>query len=497
MQINLNFRSICLILSCVFIISCGGGGGGSNSATPDTEAPSVPAGLTLTVVSDIQIDLSWIASTDNAGVSGYRIYRDNTEVSTTSSTAYSNTALIASTTYCYDLSAYDAAGNESARSSQSCTTTDSSPSSWSAFTLDNSGDVGLSTSISTGSVHISYYDSTNNQLKYTKYSSGAWSTPISLISVGSISLATTFSALALDSNSNIFVTYYDATAVLDGDLKIITCPVPNDCSNNANWSNVTIDSTGDVGSDTSMFIDLFDNIHISYYDSDNGYLKYAYCQAGSDCSQNSSWSASIIDNSGDVGQYSSITSDSSNNIHISYYDSTGLFIGNLKYAFCSFLNDCTTPTNWNTVVIDNSGDVGQYSSITSDSSNNIHISYYDFDNGNLKYAICLSSSDCTQTSSWNTVTIDSAVDVGDYSSITADSQDNLHISYHDFNNDYMKYAACTSITDCTLISNWEIIIVDNTARVGEFSSITTDENNNVHISYYDSDNGDLKYAVKQ
>ena len=372
-----------------------------------------------------------------------------------------------------------------------------SPSSWTVFTLDSTGDVGLSTSISTGSIHISYYDSTNDQLKYIKYSSGSWSTPISVISVGSISLATTYSALVLDSHSNIFLTYYDATAVLNGDLRLITCPVPNDCSDSANWNNVLIDSTGDVGSDTAIHIDLLDNIHISYYDSDNGYLKYAYCQAGSNCNLNSNWSSSIIDNSGDVGQYSSIASDSSNNIHISYYDSAGLFTGNLKYASCMSTNDCTDPSNWNTVPIDSTEDAGQYSSITCDSGDNIHISYYDVDNGNLKYAFCLSSSDCTQTSNWNTVTIDSAVDVGDYSSIAADSQNDLHISYHDFNNDNLKYASCNSTADCTLSSSWEIIIVDATTGVGEFSSVAADENDNIHISYYDSYNEDLKYAVKQ
>ncbi len=318
-----------------------------------------------------------------------------------------------------------------------------------------------------------------------------------MINMGSVSLATTFTSLSTDSHGDIYISFYDATAITNGNLILMSCASSSDCTQNSNWSNITIDSTGDVGSDTSMNIDLLDNIHISYYDSDNGYLKYAYCQSGSNCNQNSNWSSSIIDNSGDVGQYSSIASDSSNNIHISYYDSADLFEGNLKYATCLSTSDCTNPSSWNIAMIDTTEDAGQYSSITCDFSNNIHISYYDVDNGNLKYAFCLSSADCTLTSSWNKVTIDSAVDVGDYSSIAADSQDNLHISYHDFNNDNLKYAACTATTDCTLSSNWEIIIVDDTASVGEFSSVATDENDNIHISYYDSDNKDLKYAVKQ
>jgi hypothetical protein len=397
----------------------------------------------LTVVNPSQIDLSWTASSDNMEVSEYLVYSDNTEISSTSSMVFSHSGLLPNTTYCYKVLACDTSGNESAHSTQSCATTDSLPLSWTVLTLDSQGDVGLSTSISTNALHISYYDSTNNQLKYANFSSGAWDTPISLINEGSISLETTFSALALDSQDNIFISYYDATTVLNGDLRLISCPAASDCSQSASWSNVLIDSTGDVGSDTSMNIDLLDNIHISYYDSDNGYLKYASCLSGSNCIQDSSWTKSIIDNSGDVGQYSSIASDSINNIHISYYDSAGLFVGNLKYAFCSVLNDCSSPSNWDTTAIDSSGDVGQYSSIAADSGNNIHIIYYDFENNRLKYATCSSTGDCTQSNSW------------------------------------------------------EISIVDDTASVGEFSSITTDENDNVQISYYDSDNKDLKYAVKR
>ena len=47
----------------------------------DTSAPSVPAGLTASAVSSIQINLSWTASMDDVGVAGYYIYRNGSLIS--------------------------------------------------------------------------------------------------------------------------------------------------------------------------------------------------------------------------------------------------------------------------------------------------------------------------------------------------------------------------------------------------------------------------------
>src|SRR5207249_1688855 len=80
---------------------------------PDTQAPTVPTGLTATAVSTSQINLSWTASTDNVGVTGYKIFRNSVQVGTATTTSYSDTGLSASTTYTYTASAYDLAGNNS------------------------------------------------------------------------------------------------------------------------------------------------------------------------------------------------------------------------------------------------------------------------------------------------------------------------------------------------------------------------------------------------
>ncbi len=91
--------------------------------SPDTTAPSIPAGLSATAVSTSEIDLSWSASTDNVGVSGYKVYRNSTLVTTVIGTTYKNTGLAASTAYSFTVSAVDAAGNESAQSTAANATT--------------------------------------------------------------------------------------------------------------------------------------------------------------------------------------------------------------------------------------------------------------------------------------------------------------------------------------------------------------------------------------
>ncbi len=93
------------------------------STLADTSAPTKPTGLTANPSSTTQINLSWTASTDNVGVTGYRVYRDGGLVTTVTATNYSDTGLTAGTTYSYAVDAIDAAGNASAQTNAVTATT--------------------------------------------------------------------------------------------------------------------------------------------------------------------------------------------------------------------------------------------------------------------------------------------------------------------------------------------------------------------------------------
>ena len=88
----------------------------ATTTAPDTTAPSVPTGLLASGATTTSVRISWTASTDTTAVTGYHIFRNGSQIGTTSATTYQDTGLTAGTTYSYTVSAFDAATNESARS---------------------------------------------------------------------------------------------------------------------------------------------------------------------------------------------------------------------------------------------------------------------------------------------------------------------------------------------------------------------------------------------
>ena len=92
----------------------------------DSQAPTVPSGLTVGTVTSSSVALSWTGSSDNVGVTGYKIFRNGANVGTSATASFTDTGLTSSTTYSYKVNAYDAVPNESAQSSQVTATTLSS-----------------------------------------------------------------------------------------------------------------------------------------------------------------------------------------------------------------------------------------------------------------------------------------------------------------------------------------------------------------------------------
>ncbi len=100
-----------------------GGSGG------DTEPPSTPGTPTASAVTSTSVTLSWTASTDNVGVTGYEVFRapgtggSFSLAGSTATTSFTDTGLAGSTSYRYQVRARDAVPNFSANSGTLTVTT--------------------------------------------------------------------------------------------------------------------------------------------------------------------------------------------------------------------------------------------------------------------------------------------------------------------------------------------------------------------------------------
>jgi chitodextrinase len=82
----------------------------------DTTPPSPPLGLTQTGTTQTSISLSWNASSDNVGVTGYNVFRGSNLDGTSPSTSYTSNGLACGMSYSFTVQSRDAAGNVSGQS---------------------------------------------------------------------------------------------------------------------------------------------------------------------------------------------------------------------------------------------------------------------------------------------------------------------------------------------------------------------------------------------
>jgi chitodextrinase len=101
--------------------------GGTTGPGPDTQAPSAPSNLTVSAKTSSSVSLSWGASTDNVGVTGYQVRRAGAVVATVAGLSATVGGLSPATVYSFTVTATDAAGNTSNPSNTVSVTTDPAP----------------------------------------------------------------------------------------------------------------------------------------------------------------------------------------------------------------------------------------------------------------------------------------------------------------------------------------------------------------------------------
>ena len=183
------------------------------------------------------------------------------------------------------------------------------------------------------------------------------------------------SSIAIGADGNPVISYYDITNV---NLKVAKCNDPA-CAG-GDETITAVDSTGDVGGHSSIAIETDGNPVISYYDSTNGDLKVAkYVVSGGTGCASSAWTCTTVDSTGDVGSYTSLAIGADGFPVIAYRDN-----GNkaLKYVDCA--NATCSSYDSGPLTVDDPGSgtfSGAYISLAVGADGSPVISYYS-DEGN-------------------------------------------------------------------------------------------------------------------
>ncbi len=312
-------------------------------------------------------------------------------------------------------------------------------------------------------------------------------------------------SIAIDQDTGeIWVSYYDVT---NADLKVARYWGQNgNCGPGDAWLCQTVDSAGDVGQYSSIAV-WQDKLMVAYYDASNKNLKLAM----SDDPLHWVWDIVTLDTAPDptpsVGLYTSAQYSDTGQEFIAYYWDNPAGGDALKVAYHTYANgNCPGPgvsETWRCDTIFSGEGVGQHASlvVTGGVNFDVHIAYYNAAAGDLWFA----TTGCDETCNCGFWDGDMAcypisgasADVGKFSSLYVDSDNQFHIAYYDATHDELKYAVQTDGSDgnCGILGSAQCDTID-TMQADYHPlgiSIAGDANGYPVIAYQSAD-GDLNWA---
>jgi RHS repeat-associated protein len=371
---------------------------------------------------------------------------------------------------------------------------------WECDVVDASGKAASATATAfdaKGDAWIASYDQIDTSLRVAKYvaqggtgcASEAWTCTI-VDSAGNVG---DHLDLAFDPSGTAWISYYDAS---NGNLKVARSVNGGGtgCASDA-WTCMALEKAYNVGQYTSIATDKAGLPWIAYYDATYGNLQVARKVSGSGggCDV-SGWTCTKVANAGDTGKYNSIAFDPAGAAWVSTYDENS---GDLNVAkFVGSSGTGCVSTAWSCKTVESAGDVGRFSSIAVNGAGQPSISYYDATNGDLRIASFVNTggTGCA-TPTWTCAAVATTDDVGMYSSIAIDRQNTAWISYFDNTTPSLKVAHSIAAggTGCAT-ATWTCATVDGNGQVGRNTSLAVDHSGNPWVGYYDFANQDLRIA---
>jgi chitodextrinase len=222
----------------------------SVTVSNDSAAPTVPAGVSATSTGMTSTHVSWTAATDNVAVTGYHVWRGGVQIATVTGTSYDNTGLTSGTTYSYTVSAFDAAGNESAQSAAAVVTTDTD-------TVAPTAPTNLSqTSATATTATLSWTAATDNVgvTGYHYYDAG-------ILPLGTTTnTSVTYTGLSCGQTYNVGVDAYDAAGNLSPEATSTLTTVA--CDTTAPTVSLTAPAAGTVSGSVAVSATASDNVGV-------------------------------------------------------------------------------------------------------------------------------------------------------------------------------------------------------------------------------------------
>lgn len=334
---------------------------------------------------------------------------------------------------------------------------------WMIETIDTAGVTGQATSLvlsSMGEPHISYFDYTNNTLKYAVRSGSGWQ--VEFIEPG-IDLIGERSDIILDNAGYPMIVYEGYN-----DPKFAI-------KDSMGWHAMFVDTTGNYwGEEPSIDLDSAGSPHISFC---KGSSKIYHVFTDGD-----SWYAELIaENTDGYHQETEIRVDANDEIHIVFLDlaTNG---GSIRYAHGMTGGSWTVESIATSIGYPGSGYIGF------DLSQDLypHISYFDSDDKSIRYA--------HSGNNWAPEIVDTNAGAIPWTSLAMDSNGYPHIAYY-FENTAIRGDLRYARKDA---SGWTMQTIETGVYfTGMYTSIALDSGDNPHISYHDNSPSDLKYAYYQ
>jgi hypothetical protein len=333
---------------------------------------------------------------------------------------------------------------------------------WTTSTINYVTGAGYSPSVvvdSNGTIHIVHVIWSDDQLWHSKLTAGSttWSHTKIMDCYGCRE-----TDMTIDGHDNLHIAFYLKQEGTTGYLYY-------GVYNGTGWTTQSLQ--GNVyNNQIRIVLDAHDRPHISYakagYICNGAMLKYH---------DGSNWVTQAIDTTTTyVGCDSSIAIDHNGHVHVTYRHHT-----NKDQMIGSNISG-----TWQRYTVDGGSGVGYYSDIVVDHDNNLQMLYRtDASGGQYKHATGLSGSAWSNTAS-----------TGGYNGfrMQTDALGNVHASMYDSGSDDLAYGMLSPDSG----NPWSFSAVDIVGDVGSENDIFVDENNMIHIAYYDSTNQHLKYANK-